>query len=115
MQKRELRKIEDKQEVMKRQIVKQAAYWGLKYDIDVIEITNKQIKIADKYSLLYCREKKCVYDYACCHKCHYHNSIKGCTDEIISDSCRVFFCSPIIKKMEREDRKALEIDFLLNG
>lgn len=97
---------------MEARIEKEATYYGLKYDIDIREVTDEQVSISDRYSSIYCKAGKCQFNYACCRNCTYLEK-SGCREDPVPDCCRVFFCSPIIKKMRVEDRRVLDLDFLI--
>lgn len=98
---------------MEVKIQRETDYYGLKYDIDCRIITDKQVEIADKYSETYCRNGKCLYNYACCQKCSCHSEDVGCTDLPVQDRCKVFFCSSVVRRINLEDRAILNLDFLL--
>jgi len=94
-------------------IVNEAMTWGMQYDIYVIEVTEKQLALANKYANQYCRNGNCKYNYACCHKC-YHLKADGCNwgQVDIPVVCNVFFCSFVLKQLPKND---LEILTLFNS
>lgn len=75
-------------------------YYFFLSDIDRLIKSNPiRQQLADKISDRYCRDGKCEYNYMCCDECAIPK--KPCTKFERPQSCCIWFCDPILDKLNK--------------